>query len=508
MAESDVKGKIELCKPSRRGLLPLYAGVFAVFSVLYAATAQRGPAWQDSGIFGLRVLDLDLHGWLGVSCAHPTLILLGKAASLLPFGSLSYRLNLVSSLFAALSVANISSLILRLRPRRPGIALISAAALGFGQTLWWLGTILESQAVFLAVFTLELHVLLTLVRRPRARWVLLLGLLNGVGLSTHNLALLSLPAYGVGAIALSCRRRVPWWTVVGFVVAWCIGASLWIALVIQQAVEIGFVEALRGALFGAIWQDSVLVGSMRALRMGPMYVVMNFPNFVLPAALVGVVVLRREVPRSLAVAFGYLLCAHFAFAVRYQVPDQFMFFLPTYAMLTLMAAMGLDRLTRDGRRRWLLAIAGLTVLWTPVVYAAAPWAWRKAGLGEVGRRDLVYRDSLRYWLVPWKHNEDSAGRWARGLLREAPSGSRLLLDNTAAWPVFWVQRRESLGRDVALFVWEPDSMTHDDVPLDRPLYVASRSKSKVPDFPQGRVHFVRPDPNSLLWRVDVRNRGD
>ena len=86
---------------------PLYVAVLATVLAIYALTAQRGPAWQDSGIFQWRILRFDLVGWLGLALSHPLLILLGKAFGQLPLGPLAWRINLVSAVCGALATANV-----------------------------------------------------------------------------------------------------------------------------------------------------------------------------------------------------------------------------------------------------------------------------------------------------------------------------------------------------------------------------------------------------------------
>ena len=196
--------------PGSRGGAAMWFAVASVMLAVYAATAQSGPAWQDSGIFQCRILDFDLTGKLGLALAHPLLIILGKAMSWLPLGGLAYRMNLVSALCGAVTVANVALLVRRLCPDRPAAAWLSAGLLGLAHTPWWLSTICESQMVFAALFTASLHVLVSLVRRPTGKLSLILGAVNGLGLMAHNLALLSLAIYGLTVIGLCAAGRLRW----------------------------------------------------------------------------------------------------------------------------------------------------------------------------------------------------------------------------------------------------------------------------------------------------------
>ncbi|MFP4054769.1 MAG: protein O-mannosyl-transferase family, partial [Phycisphaerae bacterium] len=252
------------------------ACMFLATLILYAATTQHGPAWQDSGIFQWRVLHSDFRGELGIALAHPLLIAVGSLFRHLPVGDVAYRINLVSAVFGAIAAASLLMLLLRLFPGRWLLSLVTAGWFALAHTPWWLATICESQIILVAIFTLELHAVVSLVRRPSWSSAATLGLLNGLGLATHNLALLALPAYGLLVLWVAYRRRLPVAGVGLFIAAWCVGASPWIGLVLAEASRSGLSDAVRSGLFGRSWQQSVLLGSGRALKLGPAYVVLNF----------------------------------------------------------------------------------------------------------------------------------------------------------------------------------------------------------------------------------------
>jgi len=398
-------------------LRKLYAVMLVAAGVLYAATAQRGAAWQDSGVFQWRIIDFDLLGKLGLALAHPLLVVLGKAASFIPFGPLAWRINLVSALCGAVAVANVAALVRRLAPHRPAAAWIAGGFLALAHTTWWLATICESQCVLLALFTSELHALVSLQRRPSSRLALLLGLLNGLALTAHNLALLALPAYGLTVVGLCRSSRLRWHSLACMAGGWLIGASGFLVMIVWRAGQLGPAGALQSALFGRAWRGAVLGGSLPAVLQGFGYVLYNFPNAALPLMFAGLWSLRRPRPGGLAPAAIYLTGIHFLFAVRYAVPDQFMFFLPFYAMVCILAGLGLARIVGPGRGKWMVPVAAASLVLAPIVYAAAPRVWGPLGLPLPGRKDLAFRDPARYWLAPWKGGDPPSDspwpRWRR-----------------------------------------------------------------------------------------------
>ena len=178
--------------------------------------------------------------------------------------------------------------------------------------------------------------------------------------------------------------------------------------------------------------------------------------------------------RPLALVVCYILTIHFVFAIRYSVPDQFMFFVPLYWMLCLLAGLGLarsagataaegatgalfapvPRVPPKGVWRLLPALAMLSLLANPMVYGLAPAAMKAAGINLPGmRRELPFRDNARYWLTPWKMNEDSAERFALAALRQVealPGPKCVVADETTCWPLRWTHHFEPTPGEIII----------------------------------------------------------
>ena len=493
---------------SRRRGAALYAAICLVFATVFVLTAQRGPAWQDSGVYQVRIVEFDLVGRRGLALAHPLLILLGKVFSWLPIGPLAWRLNVLSAVCAALAAANIALLVRRLAPRARGAAWLAGAMFALAHSVWWLATICESQALLAALLTIELHVVLSLLRRPRMWHVLLLGVLNGLGASTHNLALLALPGYVVTVAAVCRRRRLPWRAVVVFGCGWLAGAAPLLVLVMQAAWREGIAAAAASTLFGKYWRGRVLGFSFPAVSRAAAYLVYNFPNPAVPLAVVGALAACRRRWRGLGGIFAYLTVVFFLFAARYNVRDQFMFFLPAYVMVTVLAGLGLARLCRGGRRQTLMLAVAVSLAVGPALYAWAPTIWRRLGLPLPVRKDLPFRDPWRYWLTPWKHGEDSAAQFARAAFRTAQPGSTVIADGTSYPPLAWSQRVEDLGRGVRLMrvaeaEREPQRQRLRDA--TGPIFLVSRMPGCYPRWLDAEAR-IEHDRGQILLRVHWDDR--
>ncbi|MGQ0655383.1 MAG: protein O-mannosyl-transferase family [Betaproteobacteria bacterium] len=152
----------------RRDAAHAGAAALVLFS-LYAASAPRSVMMEDDGLFVLASYFLGIAHPPG----YPLYVLLGKLATLVPFGEVAYRVHLLSAALGALSCAA-----LWLCARALGVGRLAAhvAALGLGATaVFW------SQAIIAEVYTLNtlfffVLLLLALRQAPLAPMAFVFGL--------------------------------------------------------------------------------------------------------------------------------------------------------------------------------------------------------------------------------------------------------------------------------------------------------------------------------------------
>ncbi len=440
-------------------------------------------------MFQWRVLNGDYSGDLGLALGHPLYIAAGRVLMLFPQRYLPFLLNAFSGLGMAVALANLAALGTLLTGRR-WIGLLTAAMLGVCHTVWWLSTIAEVYTWSVAGLTAELYLLAVLIRRPR--WTVLAGLMlvNGLGLCVHNFALLPLPVYCFVAVVLVVRRRMPAWAWAVAAGTYLLGAGMFLVMIAHLGVQNHDVPgAIRSALVGNYGGQVMNVGgASKYWKENAMLAGMNFLNLLLPLGILGWVRFRRCLGTGLAAALGAVALIELVFFVRYPVPDQFTFILPTLVMITTAAAVGLAELRRWSRR-WrgvAVTLCILSFIAQPVFFTMAPRLVRNF-TQKVRRRQLPFRDELRYWLVPWKHKERSARLFAAAALGEVDPNAVILPDSTSLYPLLLVQRLDSLRPDV--------SVQHDSHPFcdyrhhpnafraaigARPFYVVSTAPAHLP----------------------------
>jgi hypothetical protein len=483
---------------------------FILSALLYLLTCQRGVSWQDSGMFQWRVLNTDFTGDLGLALAHPLYIAAGKLFVWLPWGDVPMRLNILSGIGMAVALANLAAVLFLLTGKR-WIGFIIAAIFALTHTAWWLATIAEVYTLSLAGLSTELWLLLLLIRNPR--WYLLAGLafVSGLGLAIHNLALLPLPVYGGVAILLIRRRRLPFWSAIIAAVCYLTGAAPYLGLVIASALHSGNIwGALQSAVFGK-YAAAVLNLSLWSahFKVNAAFCAMNFVNALLPLAIVGWINFRKRLGHMIANALGAITLIELIFAIRYNVPDQFTFFLPSLCMIAIAAGIGLQVLA-DTSKAWRNAAViacVVSIIIQPLFYAAAPRLVEASGIALNRARTLPLRDEFRYWLVPWKQDERSAELFAAAAFKQAAPDGIIIADSTSTYPLLLVQRLRGLFPSVSVqyngnplpgYSANPRALR--DRLGNRILYVVSSHPDYLPPRLADDAEFIRAE-NEVLYRV-------
>ncbi len=195
---------------------PHALGVFAALLALYAASAPRTVALEDDGLFILAARSLGVPQPPG----YPLWVVLGKLATLVPLGSVAYRVHLVSAVCGAATCAVLWIVLWQLfRDRLASWA--GALLLGVSAVFWSQSIIAEVYTLHTLLFFAAVSLALELgaTGRPRTAYLLAacygLGLANHwplLGLSTPCLLLLLVPRWRevlrrivpLAAVALAC----------------------------------------------------------------------------------------------------------------------------------------------------------------------------------------------------------------------------------------------------------------------------------------------------------------
>ncbi len=432
---------------------PVWFGLFVVFLSLYAPTANRGVQWQDSGTHILRVISGELVNPRGLALSHPLHYWLGRAAIGPGLIEPSFAITLVSSLFGAITAANVFGCV-RSLTRSTAAGVFAAVSLGLAHTFWKMSTITEAYTVSTALLSAECWCLAEAGRSRRGAAIVALALFNGLGLANHDLALLTTPVVA-GVIYVWTRERHGRGRIAAIALgAWILGSLPFTGLVAREMIRTGEIAStLRSALFGNAFAEQVLAiaPGKRQLLIAVAFFALNFPSLLLPLAGRGIWMARQcHIPALVRRGLTASLLLHFLFAVRYPVVDQHTFFTATYLLLTVFGGVGIASLsdpTSDRRRSRWPVIAWALLLLTPVLYAFVPAAARRANVLRGVERHKPYRDDYVNLFAPWSVGDDSAERMSRHAAALAGDDGLIVVeDPMAEAPVRYRLARNGAGR--------------------------------------------------------------
>jgi hypothetical protein len=322
--------------------------LFGLLLGVYATTTMPGLGYHwDSARFSFVGHVLGIPHPTG----YPGYLLLNKLfTSLFPVGSLAYRANLLSGLFAA-GACCIGFAILRQLEARRSVAFAAALTFGLTRTLW-------SQSVVAEVYSLHLLFLAATAffflrwSRHGARRDLILGCaVYAFSFGNHMTSIVALPAIVFLVLAkdrsvLRDVKLVP--AVAGLVL---LGASqyaylFWatadparpyIEIPVRTWKDLGYILSGAGStsqMFGFSAAQLLLERIPFFLK----FLVKQFDLLLVPAC-VGLAVLR---PLRSNLFLALLLAGNTLFALNYDIWDIHVYFIPSYLVVALYLGVGIE----------------------------------------------------------------------------------------------------------------------------------------------------------------------
>ena len=179
--------------------------LFTCVLVLYAASTPRTVMLEDDGLF----ITIATFASVGHPPGYPLYILLGHLASLLPLGSVAWRVHTLSGLMGALTCACIAYLVLRRTGNRPA-AYLAGAALAVSEHFWSQAIIADVYTTNTAVVFLTLALVQEAATNRSTRLWIGAAAVYSLGLANHYpLLILSSPLFLAYAIR-DFYRNVPY----------------------------------------------------------------------------------------------------------------------------------------------------------------------------------------------------------------------------------------------------------------------------------------------------------
>lgn len=466
--------------------------MYLVAQGFYLSTLAPTVLWGDDARLQRQAAVLDLtaeRAW-----DHPFWVLTAHPFTRIPVGDQAFRVNLFSSICAAIGIALVFGCIRTLAGSiRAGA--VGAASLMVSHTFWTHAVRTEVYSLNMALLSLSILCLV----QPRLNWryLLIAALASAAAVINHVMMLLVLPGLAVLVLwrvrgeGLGLKHLVP--ATVGFFAP--IGIYR-ILVPFERMVSMSPGEYMPSA--GDLGAAMVVLGA---------YLVLQFPS---PGLLFLPWGIRRSLTkRPFAVALVLIFLANLAAVLNFKVRDAYVFYMLTYFVCAFWIGLGSGPVADWLHRRTGLAagrvyaalLAGVIIL--PVVaYSLMPGILRKAGItgADLNIREIEGRPSLEFFLFPPKKNHFGARLFAEGALGAVPPNSVIIADHTLRQPMRYLQKVEGFRADVDVVEIVAEEQVEFAVSASRTRPVFLAETEPYYDVAGLSEHFTI-EPEGMIYRL-------
>jgi hypothetical protein len=516
--------------------------VFLVAFGTYAWTASPVASWLDSAEF------VAASAQLGVSHSpgHPIPTLLGRAATLVPIGDISLRVNLATSLEGAIAVTLLyvvgehflAQLVPKLHMRARHV-ISAAAALGFALSwaCWYQSVRAEVYALQAALLFLALGWVLHYQARGDRRAIVAAGLAVGLALANHHFIAI-LWFVPVAAIVLARRPGVRTAALTALTGVLGLAAFLYLPLRAARGPEVNWgdpqtIDRFAWTVSAKAFQKS-LAKEAHESRAGEGAKVLGAiveqasPAVVL-AALAGAYLMarRRETRRAAALLGGIAIVVAAGPAMigfDPDNPDAYGYLLPALGAIALLAAAGVAIVAEQIARERQVVMVALCALAAIVPPAQAMAHGGRASLRKGHTPDTFAHEVMDPLppnaLLVTSYYETAFQTWALHAVEGARPDVALIDRGFLTYPGFAAAARRRMP-DLAKIL-DPDAplAANRPAPLDA-LHEVSRARPIVFELapnmepaleehllPDGRAAwFLDPPPSAdIRAKIEPRDR--
>jgi hypothetical protein len=449
------------------------AAIFLVAIGVYAYTLAPTILWGDPTKLA-RFVHLGQPRYLNGG-AHGLHTLLGEVfVYLLPSSwSLAYKINLMSAVWASLSLPIIYAVIRHMvGAALPAIG--ATACIGLSHMFWWVATLAESYSLLVFTFAVSLWIFVRWTEGGNDWLILALLVSLLVGFLNHYLTLLFVPVYAVfGFYCARNRQRI-----LGiYLVFALIGGGL-----LATASGMRAFSALTETIYVCLTRFSDYSKLPKEILLFFLYLSYQYPA----AVFFGLFGLRTA-RHPLTPLLLSLILIDVVFASFYGKARQLHQLLPAFVLFGYFIAIGFksvsEKLTTKNFVGLMVAVAVLQPTIYFVVTRSASYLFH---VNLVSESTFPYRDANIYYLWPSKRGNYITYDFAKNAFSVMAPGAVILADFNIFEPLRYLQNVDGARPDVRVkctddFSYQPEDVIWKDLSgyideqlaNDRPLYMAA-----------------------------------
>ena len=375
----------------------LYPGGLVIsLLVVYLLTLAPGLTWANGGSDGGDLITATATGGIAHPTGYPLYLLAAKLFQSIPVGSLAFRTNLMSAIFAVSASLLVYGLVVHYSSSRV-IGLVSAFSFGLSPLMWSQAVITEVYAIhaFFVALILYLssdHASLKFIQKNLDHGI---GLMFGLALGNHLTTVLLFPIllyplFSRQSISLNENSPGRMWLfdrqaflkqLTGIGVGLSVYLILPLRAVFQPPINWGNPRTLDGFVWlvsGKLYQDQLLVLTLESILTRTRAVAaLLIDQFGIPGLLIGLIgLVVYYKPSPLFRNTIWTFFAFSAFAIAYATHDSYIYLIPAFLCFAVWIGLGLNGLAELASKnfRYTSALFGVVFLIYIFILAGTHWS--------------------------------------------------------------------------------------------------------------------------------------
>ena len=417
-----------------------------VFFFTYLLTLPPTILWRDTPEFANVAFTLSIAHPAG----FPTYSLVVKSLTFLPFGSIAFRTNLASAIFALLSfvllLVTVRRFIERVYPSAPSSDIqiscaVASLLFALGPIVWYNATITEVYTLNTLFIAGLIYLILLWLEKFDPRWLFLSAFLYGLSAGNHATVALFLP--GLSALYFIKRPRSNSSEWIKAIFFFLLGLSVYLSLPVRSLAsppyDWGDPQNLKNFLYQISDQKDFVAGDVlpkgsEVSFFNPLFghlrlVAHQFSPVGIALIMLGMIQVwmwRQE--KGLSFFFLWIIFSNHAFFWSWTSGDAF---LPSYLILAFYLGLGT------------FALLGITRKWSPVTSS------RLRGLIGIGLAGLVLIHGFFSFLKVNKRDYYLPSDFFRSAFTSLSPAS-VLVTEFQWFPIRYFQDIERLRQDISV----------------------------------------------------------
>lgn len=356
----------------------------------------------------------------------------------IPYGDIAWRVNLACAVFAALTVGVLFVIFMLLRCSLM-VAWAGCIAFSISHTFWLHAVRAEVYSLFILILALTIALLVAWHHQPKHIVLLSLGIvMTGFALLAHMLIVTFVPA--IVYLIVRTKKRNALCTYIVVMMSTMIGlVPYWIT---RQSVDPQV--AISNSLYNLLHiktRDIVLwLGFL-----GYQFLLLT------PMSILGLMHFWKR-NRTLFLFFGLAFTGNVLWTWSFQVPDQYVFYLPSYLVFVLWVGKGVEVFTHGVTiKAHLFSIVLMMVTLLPLpFYRLTPVILNQLKLPLLPVRTLPYRDNNLFFFYPPKTGYYGARFFGESVMASLPPNAAVLADHSPLQTLRYFQEVENKRQDIVL----------------------------------------------------------